>query len=153
MTYVDFDCGFNFHPENPTKIRQIKRDGTYICRSCKKIKCFHSNDQHNCSFDEQHTSNIFLNPNNLWDMVPVALMLLNNTNDRDLMSNQHPQPTTHLPRNDSFPVGSSLRTVDSKSKGLHVSFAYFQRNYLPDGRVNETVARSNGWNSVVCDEL
>ena len=36
VTYVDFDCGLNFHPETPTKIRQIKRDGTYICRSCKK---------------------------------------------------------------------------------------------------------------------
>ena len=25
-------------------------------------------------------------------------------------------------------------------KGLRVSFAFFQRNYLPDGRVHETVA-------------
>ena len=25
-------------------------------------------------------------------------------------------------------------------KGLNVSFAFFQRIYLPDGRVNETVA-------------
>ena len=30
--------------------------------------------------------------------------------------------------------------MDSKRKGLRVSFAFFQRNYLPDGRVNETVA-------------
>ena len=30
--------------------------------------------------------------------------------------------------------------MDSQRKGLRVSFAFFQRNYLPDGRVNETVA-------------
>ena len=31
--------------------------------------------------------------------------------------------------------------MNSKKKGLRVSFAFFQRDYLPDGRVNETVAR------------
>ena len=56
------------------------------------------------------------------------------------MSNQYPQPTTHQPRTDSYPVFSSLRTMDSKRKGLRVSFAFFQRNYLPDARVNQTVA-------------
>ena len=30
--------------------------------------------------------------------------------------------------------------MDSKGTGLRVSFAFFQRNYLPDGQVNETVA-------------
>ena len=55
------------------------------------------------------------------------------------MSNQYPRPTTHQSRTDSYPVFSSSRTMDSKSKGLHVSFAFFQRNYLPDGRFNETV--------------
>ena len=38
------------------------------------------------------------------------------------------------------PVFSSLRRMDSHRKGLPVSFAIFQRNYLPDGRVKETVA-------------
>ena len=56
------------------------------------------------------------------------------------MSNQYRQPTTHQPRTDSYPVFFSLRTMDSKRKGLRVTFAFFQRNYLPDGRVNETVA-------------
>ena len=31
--------------------------------------------------------------------------------------------------------------MDSKREGLRVSFAFFQRNYLPDGRKNETVAK------------
>ena len=35
---------------------------------------------------------------------------------------------------------SSLRTMDSKRKELRVSFAFFQRIYLPDGRVNEILA-------------
>ena len=30
--------------------------------------------------------------------------------------------------------------MNSKKKGLRVSFAFFQRNYLQDGRVNGTVA-------------
>ena len=91
-------------------------------------------------FDEQHNSKVFLNPYSLWDMVSAALMSLNHTNDRYCMSNQYPQPTTHQPRTDSYPVFSSLRRLDSQRKGLRVSFAFFQRNYLPDGRVNELVA-------------
>ena len=56
------------------------------------------------------------------------------------MFNQYPQPTTQQPRTDSYPVFSSLRTMDSKKKGLRGSFAFFQRTFLPDERVNETVA-------------
>ena len=56
------------------------------------------------------------------------------------MFNQYPQPTTQKPRTDSYPVFSSLRTMDSKRRGLRVSFAFFQRRYTQDGRVNETVA-------------
>ena len=29
--------------------------------------------------------------------------------------------------------------MNSKGKGLRVSFAFFQKYYLPDGRVDETV--------------
>ena len=73
-------------------------------------------------------------------MVPAALMSPKHTKDRYSMSNQYPQPSTHQPRTDSYPVLFSLRTMDSKMKGLRFSFAFFQRNYLPDGRVNKTIA-------------
>ena len=73
-------------------------------------------------------------------MVPAALMSLNQTNDRYSLSNQYPQATTHQPRTNSYPVFSSLRRMDSQRKELRISFAFFQRNYLPDGRVNELVA-------------
>ena len=73
-------------------------------------------------------------------MVPAALMSLNHNNNRNSMSNQYPQPTTHRHRTDSYLVFSSLRRMDSEMKGLLVSFAFFQRIYLPDGRVNETIA-------------
>ena len=56
------------------------------------------------------------------------------------MSNQYPQPTTHQHTTDSYPVFSSLQTMDSKRKGLRFNFAIFQQNYVPNGRVNETVA-------------
>ena len=55
----------------------------------------------------------------------------------------------------SNPVFSSLQTMDSKRKGLRVSFAFFRRNYLQDGRVNETVATveefSDLWNPGAMD--
>ena len=140
MTYVDFDCGIAFLPKAPTKIRQINRERNYISRSCEKPHCIPSNDKHTCSVDEQHSSNIFLNPYNLRDMVPAALMSLNHTNDTYSMFNQYPQPTAQQTRTDSYPAFFSLRTMDNRRKGLSVSFAFFQRNYLTDGRVNETVA-------------
>ena len=141
VTYVDFDCSITLLPETPTKIRQITRERKYISRSCEKPQSNPSNDQHVCPIDEQHSSNIFLTPYILWDMSPAALTSLNHNNDRYSVSNQYPQPTTHQPRTDSYPVFSSLRTINSKRRGLCVSFAFFQRNYLPDGRMNETVAK------------
>ena len=138
--YEGFDCDITFYHETRTKIREINRERNYNSRSYEKSKCIPSNDRHNCFVDKQHSSNIFLNPYNLWDMVPAALKSLNHTNDRYSMSNQYLQPTTYQPRTDSYPVFSSLRRMDSQRKGLRVSFAFFQRNYLPDGRVNETVA-------------
>ena len=140
VTYINFDCGITFLPETPTKIRQINRERKYISRSCEKPHCIPSNDQHSCFVDEQHSSNIFLNPYNLCGMVPAALMSLSHTNDTYSTFNQYPQQTTQQPRTDSYPVFSSLRKMDSQRKGLCVSFAFFQQNYLPDGRVNETVA-------------
>ena len=74
-------------------------------------------------------------------MFPAAFISLNHTNDTYSVSSQYPQLETHQSRTDSHPVFSSLRTTDSKRKGLRVSFAFFQRNYLPDGRVNEAVAK------------
>ena len=141
VTYVDFDCGITFFPETPTKIRQSNRERNYISRSCEKPQCIPSNNQHTYSVDEQHSSNIFLNPYNLWDMVPAALMPLSHNNDTYSMFNQYPQPTTQQPITNSYQVFSSLRTMNSERKGLRVSFAFFQRNYLPDGRMNETVAK------------
>ena len=141
VTYLDFDCGIMFIPETPRKIRHINQERNYISRSCEKPQSNPSNDQYTCSVDEQHSSHNFLNPYNLWDVVPAALLSLNHTNDTYSMFNQYPQPTTQQPRTDSCPVFSSLRTMDSTRKRLRVSFAFFKRNYLADGRVNETVAK------------
>ena len=82
-----------------------------------------------------------MNPYNLWDQAPAALLSLCHTNYTYSLFNQYTQPTTQQPRADSYPVFSSLRTMNSKRKGLRVSFAFFQRYYLPDGRLNETVAK------------
>ena len=150
VTYVDFDSGFTFFPETPTKVRQVNRERNCISRSCERPQCIPSNDQHTCSVDEQHSSNIFLSPYNSWDMLPPAFMSFNHTNDTYSVVNQYPQPTTQKTRTNSYPVFSSLRTMDSTRKVLRVSFAFFQRNYLPDGEVNETVATveelSDLWN-------
>ena len=68
-------------------------------------------------------------------------MSLSHTNDTFSMFNQNPQPTTQQPTADSYPVFSLIRTMNSKRKWLRVSFAFFQRIYLLDGRMNETVAK------------
>ena len=133
VTYVDFGCGFTFLPETPTKVRLINRERNNISRSCEKPQCIPSNDQHTCFVDEQNSSNFFLNAYNLWDMVPAALMPLNHTSDTYSMLNQYPHPTTQLPGTDSNPVFFSLRTMVSERKGLRVSFAFFQKNYIHDG--------------------
>ena len=130
VIYVDFDCGIISYTGTPTKIRQINRERNYISRTSEKPEFLPSKNQYNCSFNEQHSSYISLKPYNFWD----------HSNDRYSMSNQYPQPKTHQLRTDSYPVFSSLRTMDNKRKGLRVSFAFSQRIYLPDGRVNGTVA-------------
>ena len=140
VTYVDFDCGITLYPETPTKISRSNGERNYNSGSSKKPKCIPSNYQHIRSFDKQHISIIFLNPYNVWDMVPLDLKSLNHTNDRYFNSNQYFQPTIHQHRTHSYPSLSSLRTMDSERKGLRVSFAFLQRNFLPDGRVIETVA-------------
>ena len=81
-------------------------------------------------------------------MVPSALISLNHSNDRDSMSNQYPQAATHQPRTSSYPVFFSLQTMDGKRKRLGVSFAFFRKNYLPDGRVDETVATAEELNDL-----
>ena len=141
VTYEDFDCCYSFYPETSTKNRESNRERNYLSRSCEKSKHIRSNDRYNYFIDEQHNANIFLNPYSLWGMVPAALMSLNHTNDRYFIFNQYPQPTTHQPRTDSYPVFSSLRRMDSQRKGLRVSFALFQRNYLPDERIAITYHR------------
>ena len=108
VTSIDFDDGITFHPETPTKFRQINRERISISRSCEKSKCNPSNDQHNCSSDEQQTSFVVLNPYNFWIMVPAALMLLKHTNDEDSLSNQYPQPTTRQPSTDHIRCFFSL---------------------------------------------
>ena len=97
VTCVDFDCGITFLPGTPTKTRQINREPNYISRSCEKPQCIPSNDQHTCSVDEQHRSDIFLKTYILWDMIPAALMPLNRTNDTYTMFNRYPQSTTQQP--------------------------------------------------------
>ena len=88
VTSEDFDCGIIFYRETPTKIREIYRERNYISSSFKNFRRIPSNDRHNCFIDEQQNSNIFLNPYILWDMVPAALMSLNQTNYRYSLSNQ-----------------------------------------------------------------
>ena len=90
-------------------------------------------------------------------MSPAALMSLIHTKDRYSISNQYLQPTTHQHRRYSYPMFSSLRRMDSKRKGLRVSFAFFQSNSLRVGRVNKAVAAveklSDLWKPGAMDEI
>ena len=83
-------------------------------RKTQILKCIPSNDQRNCSIDEQHTSNIFLSPYILWDMNPAALLSPNHTNYRVSLFNQYPQTTTQQHGTQLYPVFFLLRTMDIK---------------------------------------
>ena len=65
VTFVDFHCGNTFLPGIPTKFRQVDRERNHLSRSCEKPQCIPTNNQHTCSVDDQHSSNIFVNPYNL----------------------------------------------------------------------------------------
>ena len=107
--------------------------------SYEKLKCIPNKHEKNCSFDKEHTCNTWCIWN-IWDMVAAGPMSLNHTADRGSMSNQYPHRTTQQPRKNCYPVFCSLRPMDNKNKGLCLGFAFYRKNYLPDGRVDETVA-------------
>ena len=87
VTYVDFDSGITFYLEAATKVDKFNRERKNISRSCENSQCITSNDQHNCSIDEEFTFNNLLNPYILRDVDPAALKPLNHTNDGYSLSN------------------------------------------------------------------
>ena len=145
VTHFDFDCGFTFHREAPIKVGQIMRERKDISRSCEKPKCIPGSDQRNFSIDEQHTSNIFLNPYNLWNHDPLAFLSLKHTTDREPLSNQYPRTTTHQPKTDLYLLFSSMRPLDSKKKGLRVNFAFFQKNLYQKNEWTKQLLRLKNW--------
>ena len=165
VTYVVFDCDVTFFTWTPTKNRQINRERNYHLRSCEKLQCIPSSDQHICSVDEQHSSSIFLNPYTLFDIVPAAFITLNHTNNTHSMSNRYPQPTTHQPRTDSYQVGVLFIANNGKWKeGIVPQLCILSMNLLIERTSLQNSfcgwsvewsleARSNEWNSAVCDEL
>ena len=60
MTYARFPCGIVFYTKAPTEVKQNKRELKNHSISCENSKCFPSNDQPNCFFDEEHISTVFM---------------------------------------------------------------------------------------------
>ena len=94
VTYADFDCGITFSLKLLQKSDRSTENGITIPCPVKNPNAFPATINIPVLFDEQHSSITFLNPYNLWDMVPAAPMSLSHTNDTYFMFNQHPQPTT-----------------------------------------------------------
>ena len=67
-------------------------------------------------------------------------MTLIHTTERNSMSIRYPQTTTLQARLNVYLLLPSLRTNDSKKKGMRVSFGIYQLNHLPSVRGNKTVA-------------
>ena len=90
-------------------------------------------------------------------MDPAAPLTLNHITDRDSMSKQYHKITTHQPKTDLYSPFSFIRPTNSKRNGLCVSFDLFQRYYLTDGQVSETVVTigelSDLWNTGTMDEV
>ena len=142
VTYVDFDCGITIFPETPTKIRLINRERNFNSRSCKNSTAFPATINIPVVLMGSIALISFWTRTFYWTWFQQLLCHSTTLMIHTLssISNQYPQPTTQQPRTDSYPVFSSLRTMNSKRKGLRVSLAFFQKNYLQDGRVNKTVA-------------
>ena len=75
-------------------------------------------------------------------MVPAALKSLNHTNDKNSISNQYPQPTTHQHKTKSYPVFSSLTRMNGKSE-IAGQLCILSKN-LPTGRTSEENS-CHGW--------
>ena len=72
----------------------------------------------------------------------------------DLMNIKYPPTSSHQSKTDSYSVFSSLRLMERNMKSLHRIFAFFQRNYLPEGRLNKTsvaVKELSCWKSGAID--
>ena len=78
-------------------------------------------------------------------MSPAALTSLNHNTDRNSISNQYPQPKTHQPRTDSYPVSSSLRTMDSKRKGLRSALRSFKEIIYRTDEWTKQLLRLKNW--------
>ena len=72
-------------------------------------------------------------------MDPSALIKLSHTPEGDIMTIRHTQASTLSRKSDGYPILASVRQMDSDRNVLRISFASFQRNYLTDGRLKETV--------------
>ena len=89
VTYVDFDSGFTLYLEYVN--REIKK----TCRSTSESpKCIPSNDQLNSFVDEELSSNVFVDYQNLCDVDHAAPLLLNHSHGRELTTLQCSQTTT-----------------------------------------------------------
>ena len=73
-------------------------------------------------------------------MVPAALLTNSRNPDGISLTNEYNQPSTYQTKTDSYPLFSSKRALASNRKGLRISFAFFQKVFLLEGPVEETVS-------------
>ena len=139
VTYVEFDGGFTFCPESPTKSDQINRERKNNSLSYEKHKCFPNNDQRNFSIDEEHTYYLFLKPYKIRNMDPAALMTLNYTNEGDFRSTQYRQKTTHQSGTDIIFGLLVIVTNRVLKEAIASQLCILQRTYFTDIRMIQTV--------------
>ena len=85
---LDSDCGVIFYTDVSIKDKRINPEQKIDSVSCETCKCVSRNNEYSCSIDKEHTSGIFLDPYNLLNMDPAALLSLNHTPHMDLLSIQ-----------------------------------------------------------------
>ena len=122
VAYVDFGGGTTFNHEAARKLERIKRERKIFPVPLKLPSAYQVKITTPVFFYERYTSN---DPYKLWDMFLTALFTINSTPDKDLMTLQHVQKSTHKIYTDLIAVFSSLRLIDKKRKGLQVNFAFF----------------------------
>ena len=99
VTDVDFDCGVFFYPEAPEKFKKSIGNAKSFPDPVENSNWIPGKNQHvQFVFDEEDTSDIFLESFNLWYLDPPALLSHKPTTERGPRTIHYPQAWTQQPK-------------------------------------------------------
>ena len=139
LAYIDNDSAVTFYPEATAELRQIKWSGKAFRDPVRNPSASLVTINKNILLKSRFYL-ISFSTRAMYRTWSQHLLSLNDATARKCISNQCTRTTFQQPRTNVYPVFFPLRQISTKKKRLHVSFAFFQQNYLPNRRVNKIFA-------------